>query len=63
MNLEETKKAMKRKGRIFQVIGLTNTNQQKFFVFDTEKSAKAFVKKQNFLAMHQIIPIDVNSFK
>ncbi|WNM52379.1 hypothetical protein CoNPh8_CDS0171 [Staphylococcus phage S-CoN_Ph8] len=54
---------MKRKGRVFQVIGLTNTNQQKFFVFDTEKSAKAFVEKQNFLAMHQIIPIDVNSFK
>lgn len=63
MNLEKTRKKMKRKSRVFQVIGLTNTNQQKFFVFDTEKSANKFIEEQDFLAMHQVIPIDVNSYK
>lgn len=28
MNLEEIKKAMKRKGRVFQVIGLTKTDRK-----------------------------------
>ncbi len=63
MNLEQTQKKMKRKGRVFQVIGLTKTNQQKFYVFSTEKAAKKFIDDQDFLAMNQLIPIDVHDYK
>lgn len=63
MNLEQVNKKMKKKGRVFQVIGITDQNDNRSFVFATEKDAKNFIEKQNFLVVHQIVPIDVHSFR
>ena len=62
MNLEQSEKKMKKKGKIFQVIALTNDSQNKSYVFATEKDAINFLESQNFIAAHQLVKIDVHSF-
>ena len=63
MNLEQAENKMKRKGKVYQVIGLTDNSQNKSFVFATERDAKNFLEEQNFLVAHQILSIDFHSFK
>lgn len=63
MNLEQVNKKMKKKGRVFQVIGITNKNDNRSFVFATEKDANNFIENQDFLVVHQIVPIGVHSFR
>ena len=63
MNLEQSEKKMKKKGKIFQVIALTNDSQNKSYVFATEKDAMNFLESQNFIAAHQLITIDVHGFR
>ena len=63
MNLEQSEKKMKKKGKIFQVIALTNNSQNKSYVFATEKDAMNFLESQNFIAAHQLITIDVHGFR
>lgn len=63
MNLEQSEKNMKKKGRVFQVIALTNNSQNKSYVFATEKDAMNFLESQNFIATHQLITIDVHGFR
>lgn len=63
MNLEQSEKNMKKKGKVFQVIALTHNNENKSFVFATEKDAINFIENQNFIAMHHLITIDVHSFR
>ena len=62
MNLEQSEKKMKKKGKIYQVIALTNNSQNKSYVFATEKDAINFLESQNFIAAHQLVKIDVHSF-
>lgn len=62
MNLEQSEKKMKKKGKVFQVIALTSNNQNKSYVFATEKDAINFLESQDFIAAHQLIKIDVHSF-
>ena len=62
MNLEQSERKMKKKGKIFQVIALTNNSQNKSYVFATEKDAINFLESQNFIAAHQLVKIDVHSF-
>ncbi|WWT40082.1 hypothetical protein [Staphylococcus phage PT94] len=59
MNKEQINKKLKRRGKVFQVIGLSKTNEQIFYVFATRKDAEKFIEKQDFLAMHQIVDIEV----
>lgn len=63
MNLEQSEKNMKKKGKVFQVILLTKNNENKSYVFATEKDALNFIEQQDFIAMHQLVPIDVHSFR
>lgn len=63
MNLEQSEKNMKKKGKVFQVILLTKSNENKSYVFATEKDALNFIEQQDFVAMHQLVPIDVHSFR
>lgn len=63
MNLEQAENKMKKKGKVYQVIGLTDNSQNKSFVFATERDAKNFLEEQNFLVAHQILSIDFHSFK
>lgn len=63
MNLEQSEKNMKKKGRVFQVIALTNNSQNKSYVFATEKDAMNFLESQNFIVAHQLIAIDVHGFR
>ena len=46
MNLEQSEKKMKKKGKIFQVIALTKNSQNKSYVFATEKDAMNFLESQ-----------------
>ena len=62
MNLEQSEKKMKKKGKVFQVIALTSNNQNKSYVFATEKDAINFLESQNFIVAHQLVKIDVHSF-
>lgn len=62
MNLEQSEKKMKKKGKVFQVIALTSNNQNKSYVFATEKDAINFLESQDFIVAHQLIKIDVHSF-
>ena len=62
MNLEQSEKKMKKKGKIYQVIALTKNSQNKSYVFATEKDAMNFLESQNFIAAHQLVKIDVHSF-
>ena len=62
MNLEQSEKKMKKKSKVFQVIALTSNNQNKSYVFATEKDAINFLESQDFIAAHQLIKIDVHSF-
>ena len=62
MNLEQSEKKMKKKGKIYQVIALTKNSQNKSYVFATEKDAINFLENQNFIAAHQLVKIDVHSF-
>ncbi len=62
MNLEQSEKKMKKKGKVYQVIALTKNSQNKSYVFATEKDAINFLKGQDFIAAHQLIKIDVHSF-
>lgn len=62
MNLEQSEKKMKKKGKIYQVIALTKDSQNKSYVFATEKDAMNFLERQDFIAAHQLIKIDVHSF-
>ena len=62
MNLEQSEKKMKKKGKIYQVIALTKNSQNKSYVFATEKDAINFLESQNFIAAHQLVKIDVHSF-
>ena len=62
MNLEQSEKKMKKKGKVFQVIALTKNSQNKSYVFATEKDAINFLESQNFIAAHQFVKIDVHSF-
>ena len=63
MNLEQSEKKMKKKGKIYQVIALTKNSQNKSYVFATEKDAINFLESQNFIAAHQLVKIDVHSFR
>lgn len=63
MNLAQSEKNMKKKGKVFQVILLTKNNENKSYVFATEKDALNFIEEQDFVAMHQLVPIDVHSFR
>lgn len=63
MNLAQSEKNMKKKGKVFQVILLTKNNENKSYVFATEKDALNFIEQQDFVAMHQLVPIDVHSFR
>ena len=63
MNLAQSEKNMKKKGKVFQVILLTKNNENKSYVFATEKDALNFIEQQDFIAMHQLVPIDVHSFR
>ena len=63
MNLEQAENKMKKKGKVYQVIGLTDNSQNKSFVFAIERDAKNFLEEQNFLVAHQILSIDFHSFK
>lgn len=63
MNREVAENKMKKVKKIYQVMGITNTNENKSYVFNTKKDAETFVKKQDFLVMNQIIEVDVHSFK
>ena len=63
MNLEQAENKMKKKCKVYQVIGLTDNSQNKSFVFATERDAKNFLEEQNFLVAHQILSIDFHSFK
>ncbi|AWY02921.1 hypothetical protein [Staphylococcus phage VB-SauS-SA2] len=63
MNLEQSEKNMKKKGKVFQVILLTKSNENKSYVFATEKDALNFIEQQDFVAMHHLVPIDVHSFR
>ena len=62
MNLEQSEKKMKKKGKIYQVIALTKNSQNKSYVFASEKDAMNFLDSQDFIAAHQLIKIDVHSF-
>lgn len=62
MNLEQSEKKMKKKGKIYQVIALTKNSQNKSYVFATEKDAVNFLESQDFIAAHQLMKIDVHSF-
>lgn len=62
MNLEQSEKKMKKKGKIYQVIALTKNSQNKSYVFATEKDAMNFLESQDFIAAHQLMKIDVHSF-
>ena len=62
MNLEQSEKKMKKKGKVFQVIALTSNNQNKSYVFATEKDAINFLESQDFIVAHQLIKIDIHSF-
>ena len=62
MNLEQSEKKMKKKGKVFQVIALTKNSQNKSYVFATEKDTINFLESQNFIAAHQLVKIDVHSF-
>ena len=63
MNLEQSEKKMKKKGKIYQVIALTKNSQNKSYVFATEKDAINFLESQNFIAAHQLVKIDVHGFR
>ena len=63
MNLEQSEKKMKKKGKVYQVIALTNNSRNKSYVFATEKDAINFLESQNFIAAHQLITIDVHGFR
>lgn len=63
MNIEQLEKKMKKKGRVFQVIALTKNSENKSYVFATEKDATNFLEEQNFIVAHQLITIDVYSFR
>ena len=63
MNLEQSEKKMKKKGKIYQVIALTKNSHNKSYVFATEKDAINFLESQNFIAAHQLVKIDVHSFR
>ena len=63
MNLEQSEKKMKKKGKVYQVIALTNNSQNKSYVFATEKDAMNFLESQNFIVAHQLIAIDVHGFR
>lgn len=63
MNQDKMNEKLKKKGKIFQLIGVTKTNQQIFYVFATKKDAESFAEQQNFLAAYQIIDIEVWSMK
>ena len=62
MNLEQSEKKMNKKGKVYQVIALTKNSQNKSYVFATEKDAMNFLERQDFIAAHQLIKIDVHSF-
>ena len=63
MNREVAENKMKKVKKIYQVMGITNANENKSYVFNTKQAAETFVKKQDFLVMNQIIEVDVHSFK
>lgn len=63
MNLEQSEKKMKKKGKIYQVVALTKNSQNKSYVFATEKDAMNFLESQDFIAAHQLITIDVHGFR
>lgn len=63
MNIEQSEKRMKKKGKVYQVMLLTKTSQNKSYVFATMEDAQNFVDTQDFIAMHHILPIDVHKFK
>lgn len=63
MDFQKAQERMKKKGKVFQLVGITNASKNIFYVFGTRKAAEKFAKEQNFLATYQIIEINVFDFK
>lgn len=63
MDFQKAQERMKKKGKVFQVIGITNASKNVFYVFGTKKAANKFVEEQDFLATYQIVEINVFDFK
>lgn len=63
MDFQKAQERIKKKGKVFQLIGITNASKNIFYVFGTRKAAEKFGKEQNFLATYQIVEINVFDFK
>lgn len=63
MNQEKMNKQLKKRGKVFQIIGITKNFQNVYYVFATRKDAEKFIEKQDFLQQHQLIDIDVWGMK
>lgn len=55
-NIEDKKK---KKGKVFQVIGLTKDQQVGYIVFDTKKNAQKYIDKQDKFKECQLVEVDV----
>lgn len=51
------------KGKVFQVVGVTNTQQIGYIVFDTKKNAQKYIDKQDKFEQCQLVEVDVHSLK
>lgn len=63
MDKEKMNKKLKKKGKIFQVIGINKSMSADSLVFATRKDAEKFVEQQSYLNQVHIVDIDVWSVK
>lgn len=52
-----------KKGKVFQVIGVTNSQQVGYIVFDTKKNAEKYMKKQDKFVQCELVEVDVYTLK
>lgn len=52
-----------KKGRVFQVIGVTKSQQVGYIVFDTRKNAQKYIDKQDKFEQCELVEVDVYTLK